>query len=77
MKVAGGEFGEYEHQLTVEEMPSHSHNYTLAAGVAAGFYPESDSTVSPNKASTDKTGGDQPHNNVQPSIVVYFWKRTA
>ena len=23
------------------------------------------------------SGGDKPHNNVQPSIVVYMWKRTA
>lgn len=25
----------------------------------------------------EDTGGDQPHNNVQPSIVVYMWRRTA
>lgn len=77
VKVAGSEFGSYTHKLTTPELPSHSHNYTLAAGVGAGYYPESDSTVSPNKGSTDLTGSDQPHNNVQPSIVVYFWKRIS
>lgn len=26
---------------------------------------------------TSNIGGDQSHNNVQPYIVVYFWRRTA
>ena len=26
---------------------------------------------------TTSTGGDQAHNNLQPYIVVYMWKRTA
>ena len=30
------------------------------------------------QAATERfVGGNRPHNNVQPSLVVYFWKRTA
>lgn len=28
-------------------------------------------------ADTASTGGDNPHNNIQPSFVVYVWRRTA
>ena len=26
---------------------------------------------------TDSTGGNQPHNNLQPYVTCYMWKRTA
>lgn len=26
---------------------------------------------------TTNTGGDKPHNNLQPYITCYMWKRTA
>ena len=26
---------------------------------------------------TDTTGNDEPHNNLQPSLAVYMWERTA
>ena len=26
---------------------------------------------------TSSAGGNQPHNNIQPSVVVYIWRRTA
>ena len=28
-------------------------------------------------ADTGSTGGDNPHNNIQPSFVVFIWRRTA
>lgn len=74
--------GEAAHKLTIYEMPSHSHrvygyynmtpqggNY-VAGGVVAsvpqhyGNYPE-------------KTGGDQPHNNMPPYLVIYGWKKVS
>ncbi len=76
-KVAGTEFGEYKHKLTVDEMPSHSHN---SAKIRTDIDLDNggrDSGVWNDNAPTTSTGGDAPHNNVQPSLVVYFWKRTA
>lgn len=70
--------GEKTHTLTIDEMPSHNHPYSdfSAIGpVAAG---------TGTSAVTDwgddpigNTGGGQPHNNLQPYIVVTMWKRTA
>lgn len=75
VKVAGSEFGDYIHKLTVEEIPSHSHGM-LPLGSSDGVN-GIDNGSAAVAMKTESTGGDQPHNNVQPSIVVYFWKRTA
>jgi hypothetical protein len=67
--------GEKEHQLTVDEMPSHNHNYTRVSGGAGGGGLNVDGSTS--TASTSLAGGDSPHNNLQPYITVYMWVRTA
>lgn len=78
VKRAGSEFGEYEHKLTVEEMPRHTHNGIpiIRTNVDADLGGV-DATVHKDHTESTATGGDKPHNNVQPSIVVYFWKRVA
>ena len=73
--------GAKTHTLTVSEIPSHNHNQP------AGILPPpnaNDVDVTGGNArtlgdnvSTDNTGGGQAHNNLQPYIVVYMWKRTA
>ena len=88
VKTAGSSFGNYEHTLTVDELASHNHasgNFdkilrvtgtnTMSSGgnVTAG---EPDLSAS-GIASLQYIGENKPHNNVQPSIVVYFWKRIA
>ena len=77
VKTPGSEFGEYNHVLTVEEIPKHTHDIRLNAGKSNGSFPED---TAPDgqfyTGRTEATGGDQPHNNVQPSIVVFIWLRT-
>ena len=36
-----------------------------------------DATPAYNTIVLDYEGGDQPHNNMPPYLVVYCWKRTA
>lgn len=75
VKVAGAKFGDYTHKLTVEEIPSHDHGM-LPLGSSGGVNGIDNGSASV-AMKTSPTGGDQPHNNVQPSIVVFMWKRTA
>ena len=75
--------GEKTHILTVAEMPAHKHKFGYTGG-------NTDATGSPYSvgkaighdpsnvySETTSTGGGGSHNNLQPYIVVYFWKRTA
>lgn len=80
--VAEDNGGEYEHQLTVAEMPSHHFDIPArngSAGALSGHTPDVGDTTVTNKTgySTNTLGNDQPHNNIQPSYGVYIWKRTA
>lgn len=74
------EIGEKTHTLSVQEMPSHSHPYNK---VNTSTFKESGNTTqhtqvsSQSAVNTGSTGGGAAHNNIQPSITVYMWKRTA
>lgn len=91
------EFGEYEHQLTVDELAEHKHSVwpfdkftaialeakleTQGSGdyrnaheeIASGDYTQADW----ERAKERPAGKNKAHNNVQPSIVVAYWLRTA
>lgn len=80
-KTMGTEFGVNEHTLTVPELPSHKHDLDIVAqgssGVSGIFYSSGDLTAVVPSTDPSKTGGDQPHNNIQPSKVTGCWLRTA
>ncbi|QBX22659.1 capsid and scaffold protein [Streptococcus phage Javan88] len=78
--------GEKAHQTTVEEMPSHAHQFnTEAAGspIALGWENGNNSAMRAKLGNytmglpTTSVGGNKPHNNLQPYITVYMWRRTA
>lgn len=73
--------GEKKHTLTVNEMPSHSHTlkYSDFDTAFGGNYLTSGkkSSYRTSTVSINDTGGGSPHNNLQPYITVYMWKRTA
>ena len=75
--------GEYKHKLTVTEMPSHGHKLYARGGqtaqISSPFADNKPITQGSNSYgfNVSSTGGDQSHNNIQPYIVIYFWRRTA
>lgn len=69
--------GEYNHKLTTDEMPKHSHyisGYSSSFGTEY-YYNLVGGSNNYGSKSTNESGGDVAHNNVQPYTTVYFWKR--
>jgi|TARA_B100000035_G_scaffold50623_3_gene39198 hypothetical protein len=75
--------GAKTHTLTTNELPSHTHGGIFPSG-AQGSFSQAFDVDNPgngadlgNEKTTSSTGGGAAHNNLQPYIVVYMWKRTA
>lgn len=71
--------GEKTHTLTVAEMPSHYHTYTYskADGWTYGNGGLANVRNSEGTQNTGSTGSGNAHNNLQPYITCYMYKRTA
>lgn len=72
--------GEKEHTLTIDEIPSHRHAYGDYYGIAGGTkfnVVAYNNVTSYPEGGTIATGGDKAHNNLQPYITCYMWKRIA
>ena len=77
--------GEKMHTLTVAEMPSHYHRTDgngghYAWGGNSGGWPwgsTSGFASDLGNVNTGNSGGGNSHNNLQPYITCYMWKRTA
>jgi microcystin-dependent protein len=70
--------GAKTHTLTISEMPAHTHTYVEDYSTGAKG-PNDNGNIKDGTRSKDtgSTGGGTAHNNLQPYIVVYMWKRTA
>lgn len=77
--------GEFEHLLTVNEMPAHTHRTTWSDSwssggssiIPTGLQYVGDTSGSLNSLYTHGQGGSQPHNNMPPYQVGYKWKRVG
>lgn len=71
--------GKKTHALTAAENGPHSHSYTNTAN--HNFVRVEPSTTYGTMATKDSTTGTSgegaPHNNLQPYVTVYMWRRTA
>jgi len=68
--------GSETHTLSVAELPSHTHTL-LGGGANAATGAEPGSSTGSNLGQGGATGGGAAHTNLQPSVTVYMWKRTA
>lgn len=73
----GGTFGEERHLLDIGEMPEHDHTFPYRDNNPdiSGFGMQNSQPYQIGDYRTSRAGGNQPHNNMQPSILMRFYIR--
>ena len=75
--------GKKTHTLKINEMPSHTHDVKYGNSSPLGLnsgttgYKLNYENGGTQQIYATATGGNQPHNNLQPYQVVAYWKRIA
>ena len=72
--------GAETHTLTTDEIPAHTHNYDKFSGQAGTCginINGSNGCPTFTATASTSTGGGSAHTNLQPSVTVHMWKRTA
>ena len=71
--------GSKTHTLTTDEIPAHTHSYDRQNPTTdnISIHDITRTTGGNSSATSGSTGSGSAHNNLQPYIVVYMWKRTA
>jgi hypothetical protein len=88
--TVGATVGTSAETISINQVPSHRHKLIHMADSATGAFERFNyfaqkgtqawtTATAPDQDvnKTDFEGGGQPHNNIQPSKVVYMWERTA
>ena len=74
--AVGEKRGTEEHTITIPEMPIHNHDMLYRERLRDGTNNEvTDFGGNDQSKATADAGGDQPHNNIQPSEVYFIYER--
>jgi hypothetical protein len=69
--------GAETHTMSVAEMPAHTHTYGKSTTSENMSIHDITGLRGAATTNTSSTGGGDAHNNLQPYITVYMWKRTG
>lgn len=68
--------GSHVHALGIEQIPSHSHNYSNLGGSGGSSYSPGGESSAIEPYTTSSVGGGQAHPNVQPTIILNWVIKT-